>query len=250
MRKLVTISALLLLISSVKAQSFMFYRGTQPLEDNAEFTVSDYEVYFEEDDYVVLTFDSDLQLKNVTANDLQTSVTQTILEGPLDNENGYLSFCFFDCVTGNFDRTKSGVMQANSFNQGFSVTFYAFEGKYNRIKVKYEVYLTNDIGKTDKKTVTVTYIYDENSTILSNNLVFKPEFTVFQDGNQLKTLYTNDLNACLLEIYSILGNRIAQHILPSNQVTFSLPETFTKGIYICVLRNKQQVIATQKISVK
>ena len=250
MRKLLTISAMILLISSIKAQSFMFYRGTQPLEDNAEFTVSDYQVFFKEDDYVVLTFDSDLQLKNMTASNLQTSVTQTILEEPLDSENGYLSFCFFDCVTGNYDRTKTGLMQANSFNQGFSVNFYAFEGKYNRIKVKYEVYLTNDPGKTDKRTVTVTYVYNENSTILSNKPVYQPLFTVFQDGNHLKIHYTFDSNSSLLEIYNILGHRITQHILPSGQGTFSLPETFAKGIYICVLRNEKQVITTKKISIK
>jgi len=250
MRKFLILSALSMLLPTMKAQSFMFYSGTQPLEDNAEFTVSDYEVYFEEDDYTVLTFDSGLQLKNVTASDLQTSVTQTILEGPLDDENGYLSFCFFDCVTGNFDRTKSGVMSANSFNQGFSVNFYAFEGKYNRIKVRYEVYLTNDIGKTDKKTVTVTYVYDDNSTLVSNTPVFKPEFTVFQDGNQLQISYTYDSNTCQLEIYNLLGHRVAQHILPSGQGTFLLPETFVKGIYVCVLRNDKQVITTKKFSIK
>ena len=250
MRKLATISVMLLMISFIKAQSFMFYRGTQPLEDNAEFTVSTYEVYFEEGDYVVLAFESGLQLKNMTANDLQTSVSQTILEGPLDNENGYLSFCFFDCVTGNFNRIKSGLIQANNFNEGFNVNFYAFEGKYNRIKVKYEVYLSNDIGKTDKKTVTVTYVYDENSTTLSNKPFFKPEFAVFQDGNQLKIHYAFDSNTCQLEIFNLLGHRIAQHILPSGQGTFTLPETFAKGIYVCVLTSEKQVMATKKISIK
>ena len=224
-------------ITSAGAQSFMFYRGPQPLEDNAEFTVSTYEVYFEEDGYVILTLDPDLHLKNITGQDLQTTVAQTILDGPLDDEAGYLSFCFFDCVTGNLDKTKTGVMKANSFNEGFHVNFFAYQGKYNRIKVKYEVYLTNDLKKSDKKTVTVTYVYDQNSTTHSSKPDIQPKFAVFQDGNQVTINYSLLSTPCQLEIYHLMGYRIAGIKLPSNQGVFSMPEIVAKGVYICVIKS-------------
>ena len=234
----------------IKAQSFMFYKGDQPLEDNAEFTVSDYQIFLEDDDFTILSLESDLYLKNITANNAQATVVQTILEDPIDGENGYLSFCFNTCVTGNSNRTMNGEIQANSFNIGYHVNFYVYEGIFNHIKVQYDVFLTNDFSRTDKKTVTVTYLYDENSVNQLNKPEIKPGLTVFQEGNQIKFNYALDLNTCNLEIYNITGQKIAQHFLTYGYGTFSLPEILTKGIYICVVKNEKQTIAAQKFVVK
>lgn len=249
---LLILSIMLLLITSARAQSFMFYRGDQPLDDNAEFTVTNYEVFMDLGDIIVLSLEPDLHLKNITDKDVQTTVTQTILDVPLDSVNGfgYLSFCFLDCTTGNLDRTKSGIIQANSFSIGYHVNFYAYEGVYNHIKVKYEAYLANDISKTDKKTVTVTYLYNENSVTQLNRPNFNPALTIFQEGNQVKFNYVFDSNNCKLEIYNLMGQKVAQHSLTSGNGTFTLPEKLTTGIYICVVKNEKQTIATQKFIVK
>ena len=250
MRKLLILSAMLLLITTAKAQSFMFYRGDQPLEDNAEFTVSDYQVFMTVDDYTVLSLESDLQLKNTTGSDVQATVTQTILEDPLDGETGNLSFCFLDCTTGNLNRTKNGAIQANSFAPGYHANFYVYEGIYNRIKVKYEVYLSNDISRTDKKTVTVTYVYDENSITRLNTPDVKPALNVFQEGNQVKFSGAFGQGACQLEIYNLTGQKITQHFLAAGNGTFSLPEKLSKGIYLCVIKNEKQTVASQKFIVR
>ena len=172
------------------------------------------------------------------------------MEGPLDGETGYLSFCFENCYTGNVNRTMSGIMQANSFSEGYHANFYVYEGKYNRIKVKYEVYLTNDISKTDKKTVTVTYLYDENALTPVNKPDFKPALNVFQEGSRVQFNYAFDSSVYQLEIYNLTGQKMAQHLLTSGAGTFTLSERLTKGIYLCVIKNKNQTIATQKFIVK
>ena len=247
---LLILNIVCLLTTSAKSQSFMFYRGDQPLEDNAEFTVSDYEVYFATEDATVLSLESYLHLKNVTDKNVQATVTQTVLESPLNSEKGYLSFCFYDCFTGNVNRTMSGVLSANSINPGYHANFYVYEGTYNRIKVKYEVYLTGDIGKTDKKTVTVTYVYDKNSQTQVIKPNINPVFNVFREGNRMIFNYSIDSNACRLEIYNLSGQKIAQHALMSGTRTFVLPEKLTKGIYICLLKDEKKTVATQKIIVK
>jgi len=250
MKKLLIIGAMFLLITSAGAQSFVFYKGIQPLEDNAEFTVSNYQVYLEDDDYTILSLESDLSLKNIIGNDVQATVSQTILEGPFDGANGYLSFCFYDCSTGNSDKTKTGLISANSFSEGYHVNFYAYERQYNNIKVKYEVYRTNDISKTDKKTVTVTYVYDENSITRLNTSDIHPLLTVFQEGTQVKFNYGFDSNVCQLEIYNMEGQKIAQHLLTVGNGVFSLPEKLAKGVYFCLVKNEKQTVATQKFIVK
>lgn len=246
MRKLLILCVMLFIIASLKAQSFMFYKGDQPLEDNVEFTVSDFDIFMDDDDFTILSLESDLHLKNISGNDVQTTLTQTILEGPIDNESGYLSFCFLDCTTGNYNRIKTGSIPANSYSVGFHVNFYAYEGKYNNIKVKYEVYSTNDISKTDKKTVTVTYLYNENSLTLLKKPDLKPVLNVSQEENQVKINYISNSNTCQLEIYNLIGQKIAQHVLASGNGTFSLPEQLVKGVYICVLRSENKVTATKK----
>jgi len=250
MRKILILSAMFLLITSAKAQSFMFYRGDQPLEDNAEYTVSDYDVFMTGDDYVILSMESGLELKNITGNDVQATVAQTILDGPLDGENGYLSFCFQECTTGNNNKTMSGLITANSFSIGYHTNFYVYEGIYNRITVKYEVYLATGIGKPNLKTVTVTYVYDANSTAQLNKTDITPALNVFQEGDQVKINGAFGSNNCQLEVYNLMGQKLAQHLLSSADGTFSLPEKLTKGVYICVIKNGKQTAAMQKFIVK
>ena len=228
----------------------MFYKDDQPLEDNAELTVTDYEVYLLMDDYTILSLEPHLRLKNSTDKDIQTIVFQTITEEPIDGENGYLSFCFLDCTTGNANRTKSGVIKANSFAPGYHVNFYVYEGKYNRIKVRYDVYSASDAGRTDKKTVTVTYVYDEKSITRVQTPYAVPVMHIFQEGNQVKFNYAFDLNVCQLAIYNFNGQKIAQHNLMPGNSTFTLPERLAKGVYLCVLRNGQQTILNRKFIVQ
>ena len=246
---LLILGILFMLTATANAQSFMFYRGDQPLDDNAEFTVSDYEVSFvSADDVTVLSMESGLRLKNVTNKNVSATVTQTILEGPSDTKNGYLSFCFFECTTGNSNKTMSGTMPANSFSVGYHSNFYVYQGNYNRIKVKYEVYLIGN--SADKKTVTVTYAYNENSMNQLNKPDINPTFNVFQEESQMKFKYSLDSNTCQLEIYNLTGQKIAQHSLASGTGTFSLPEKLTKGIYLFVVKNEKQTLATKKFIVR
>jgi len=249
MKKVLILGILFMLITSAKAQSFMFYRGDQPLDDNAEFTVSDYKVAFvTADDFTILSMESGLELKNITNRDVQATVTQTILEAPSDALYGYLSFCFLMCTTGNSNKTMTGNLPANSFSVGYHSNFYVYQGIYNRIKVKYEVYLAGNVA--DKKTVTVTYVYDENSISQLKNPNLNPVFNVFQEGEQVKFNYSFDSNDCQLEIYNVTGQKVAQHLLTSGTDVFTLPEKLPKGIYLCTIKNRKQTVAVQKFIIK
>jgi len=335
MKRLLILSIILILTISAKAQSFMFYRGEQPLDDNAEFTVTDYQEYMKLGDITVLSLESELRLKNITDNDVQATVTQTIVENPTDFVSGSLSFCFNSCYTGNVNRTLTGTISANSFSVGYHADFYVYEGISNRIKVKYTAYILDGLAKTNLKTVTVTYayenhipvtdvtldrttasltvgntlqltaavapdnatdknvtwtssdpgtasvdesgnvtalaagtavitvttedgnktatctltVYDDNSTELAETNI-NPSFNVFQEGNQLKLNYSFDSNACQLEIYNLMGQKVAQHALASGTVTFSLPERLAKSVYICTVKNNKKTITTLKFIVK
>ena len=241
------INLLLLLITTVSAQSFMFYLNDTPLEDNAKIIVSHYDLYFSEGDITFLTLESELLLKNITNADIEATVTQTIIEEPLDGESGYLSFCLYDCTTGNANRTKSGLLKANSFNEGFHVNFYVQEGIYNCITVQYEVYRTSDLSKNDKKTVTVTYIYDHNSTNQPTVQLPHPEINIYQEGNQIR--YAHKMDICRLEIYNLAGLRMAQYTL-SSKGSFTLPENMSKGVYFFVFKTQNKPLTTRKIVIK
>lgn len=256
MKRVITLCYVLtLLIATASAQSFAFYQGDQLLEDNADITISDYYVYVEADEYMpvaILSLESELRLKNLTDDAINTSVSQTILDyQPNENEEylGYLSFCYYDCFTGNVDKTKTGMLNTG-FDEGFHLNFYTREGYYTRIKVQYVVFAANDLSKTDKKTVTIHYVYDENSMNGIHLIDSKQRIFVSQEGNQMKFHYTSDAGKLQLSIYSITGQKIAHHHLPSGDETFALPETLTKGIYIYTVEHEKGTTAAQKLIVK
>ena len=249
MKKLLLFTLCLLPLTPLVAQSFMFYRGNQPLEDNAEFAVSDYEVFFEEDDYSIFSLESGLVLKNISNTNVQATVTQTIIENALDNENGYLNFCFLSCYTGNTNRIMNGEIPANSISMGYHVNFFVYKGFYNRIKVRYEVYRTNDLSKNDKKTVTVTYVYDKNSVNKIEKTDIISKLNIFQEGSHIRFNCNFNSEKIQLEIYNLTGQRMAVHHIPSGNVSFTLPETLSKGVYFCVIRGEKLKITSKKFRV-
>ena len=248
MKKLLIINIICLLQTTLVAQSFMFYRDNQPLEDNAEFSVSNYEIFFEEDDYSIFSLESGLILKNISNKNVQATVSQTIIESALDNENGYLNFCFLSCYTGNTNRLMNGEIPANNISPGYHVNFFVYKGFYNRIKVRYEVYLTND--KNDKKTVTVTFVYDKNSVNKLEQTDIKSTLNIFQEGNQMKFNFNFNSEKIQLEIYNLTGQRLALHQIPSGNASFTLPEILSKGVYFCVIKGEKHNISSKKFRVK
>jgi hypothetical protein len=256
MKRVITLCCVLtLLTATASAQSFAFYQGDRLLEDNAEITIPNYSVYVEADEYMpvaILSIESELRLKNLTDNAISTSVSQTILDyQPSEDEEylGYLSFCYNDCFTGNVDKTKTGML-STGFDEGFHLNFCTREGYYTSIKVQYVVFAANDLSKTDKKTVTIHYVYDEKS--MNGIYPIDSEQRIFasQEGNQVKFHYASDAGRLQLSVYSITGQKIAQHPLLSGNGTFTLPESLTKGIYIYTVENEKGATAAQKLIVK
>jgi hypothetical protein len=144
----------------------------------------------------------------------------------------------------------SGEIQANSFAPGYHANFYVHERKYNSVKVRYEVFPTYDTSnKKDRKTVTVTYVYDKKSIIQFNSPDVKSALNIFQEGSRVKFNYAFNSNACQLEIYNLIGQKITSHLLTSGFGTFLLPEKLTKGVYICIIKNEKQTLALQKFIV-
>jgi hypothetical protein len=264
MKKIITLgSFMLLLASSIGAQSFAFFQGDTQLEDNAEITAS--KISIDDGDGQIPTIEgmvfleSGLRLKNISDNSISVAVSQTVITYPPMNEDGdylaFLGFCFGTCNTGNNNKTKPTasdapiILDANSFETGLHVLLYVYEGVYTSVKAKYEVFSPTDLSKTDKKTVFVTYNYNENSTGL-NDLHQEQKITALQNGTHVNFNYAFDAKNAQLEIYSITGQKIAQHYLPSGKGSFTLPEQLSKGIYVYTVKSEKEILAVQKIIVK
>jgi hypothetical protein len=254
MRKKITLLCSVLALFAVQsfAQSYAFYYNDVELEDNAEITVSRAVVDTVLEGWLVL--EPNLQLKNLTNTAMNTGISQKILEYPaLDEEDeytGYLSLCFVFCFTRNEDRTFNVVLAPNAFAEGFHSKFNVQEGVYTSAKVKYEVYAWGDIFHTDKKTITVNYVYDENSTNGLKNPAAENAISVFQEGNNITFNYALDAQPIQLDLYNISGQKIGQHLLASGNGTFTLPSTLAKGIYVYSVKNAKGMVTTNKFSVQ
>jgi hypothetical protein len=248
MKKKITLlcGVLFLIAIPTFAQSYAFYHGDTLLEDNAEITISNYS---ESDIPYTLSLESGLRLKNLTGNTVPTSLSQTVIVHPPE-DTGFLGFCFVTCTTGNNDKTKTGSLEPNSFDDIFHINFYVVENVYALAKVKYEVFRPTDLSRTDKKTVFVTYDYNQNSRTGLKNLSSENKVTVFQERNSVAFDYAFDSNTVQLEVYALTGQKIAQHLLTSGTGIFTLPENLTKGVYVCTFKSEKGIVVTQKLVVR
>jgi hypothetical protein len=247
MKKIIMLcSAIFLLVLSTKAQTFAFYKGDAPLENNAEFTVSKTSL----DEFGGLVIESGLSLKNLTHTEVNARATQTVLTTPRpSDEDGILNFCFDRCQEGNADQTQTRLIDPDFLMvpPEFHLCYFPFGENYTTVQVRYEVFPMSNIQ--DRTSVTVTYNFNQDSQTGLNSPKLTNTISAFQEGNQVKFKYGFDSEAIQLEVYDVVGHKVAHYPLDSKWV-FILPEELTKGIYIYTVRNNNKQLATHKLIVQ
>jgi hypothetical protein len=232
------------------AQTFAFLQNEKQLDNNAEITVTK---AFPSELDGELVLESELGLKNLTDNDVSARMTQTVLTG-VTIPAGNISFCFYNCVytqtsSGNTYREQDGEVGPNEIwiSPQFHLSFYVSENLYTSTKVKYEIFPLDNTD--DKTTVTIIYVYNEKSTALSH-INRQNKIITSQESNNVMFTYSFDRNNTLIEVYSAIGNRIAQHYLKSAKGVFVLPEKLPEGIYIYSIKQDNKIIVANKFIVK
>jgi hypothetical protein len=246
MKTLFTLCSIVVLFAaSASAQTFAFYSGDTPLENNTEFTVSKTSL----DEYGGLVIESGLSLKNLTNTEVQARATQTVLIAPPSEEYGVLSFCFERCIEGNVNQTQTRWIDPDFLMvpPEFHLCYFPFEENYTTLQVRYEVFPMSNIQ--DRTSVTVTYEFNKNSQSGLHSPDLTNTISAFQEGNQVKFKYLFDSEAIQLEVYNVIGHQVAHHPLDSKGV-FTLPEELTKGIYIYTVKNNNKQLATHKLIVQ
>jgi hypothetical protein len=241
MKKIIIICQLIgLLATPTFAQSFAFFKDGVQLSDNAEITIS--KTTFDEISGD-LTLESGLQVRNLSDKSIESVINQEIIESP---GAGEITFCFFTCLSVNEDRSQSATFVAKSFYAGFHLYFYVLEGAYAKAKVKYEIF--NKVSPRDKATLTITYIYDENSSGINHPTSEK--FSMYQRGRDIIFNYSPESNVDQLEIYNTTGQRIYQCHLSRDVDTITLPIALSNGMYVYCVRNDKKVLSSQKMLVR
>jgi hypothetical protein len=251
MKKIIILCSTALLFSfQTFAQTFAFLHKGKQLENNAEITVIKATPTGLEGELVL---ESELGMKNLTDNYVDTRMTQTVLTGPTFPA-GTISFCFFECMyvmTSSTDTYRESEVSGQEAvkpyevweDPRFHLSFYVSKNLYTGTKIKYEIYPIDN--PDDKTTVFITYTYNENSTALSN-INRQNKISVSQEGNDVRFTYSLGRNNSLIEIYNIIGNRVSQHRLESDKGTFVVQEKLPEGIYIYTVKQGNKIIIANK----
>jgi hypothetical protein len=240
MKKIIIFCCLLLSLISVKAQDIVFYQGDTPLPNNAEITVSKLTADEITGDF---TLETDIKVKNLSSNAIEATMSQTVITAP---SSGEISFCFFTCYNDNKDKSQIATLPANSFFSGLHLYFYITEvGKYTTAQVKYQIF--NNQSPKNMVTLTINYIYNENSTGIQKP-VLENTIDVYQSGKNTVFRFSPELEYHSLAIYTLSGQQVATYLLPSKGV-FTLPKELGKGIYIYFAKGNKGLRSAQKFIV-
>ena len=238
MKRIITIFGVITMFGgSLFAQSFAFFRHDVQLENNAEITATEFDPEgIEWGSYII---QSEVELKNLTTDEIATTLTQTVLEQP--TAPGKLEVCFGgSCrMPTNEDVTFYGNVESG-FHGGFHFAFRDLTlGEYTRIKVQYDVYPTDD--PDDKTTLIIIYDYSEVGIkeLSRNDNVF-----VYSQNGRINFKFNKFSSDMQLVMYNITGREIGTYNINSEK--FVLPETLSKGIYIYSLKEKGKVTCSGK----
>ncbi|MDR2628220.1 MAG: T9SS type A sorting domain-containing protein [Dysgonamonadaceae bacterium] len=257
MKTTILCSTLLLFACQTFAQTFAFFHKGQQLENNAEITVTK-ALPSESGVEGELVLESDLALKNLTDNYIDTTrMTQTVLTGPTFPA-GTISFCFYECEyasTSDLDTYRKvdvygiDAVRPNELWEPprFHLSFFVGENLYTSAKVRYEVFPPDN--PNDKTTVTITYDYNPRSAALSK-ISLPDKVAVSQEGDNVLFTYSLDSHPAILEVYNVIGNKLSQHPLKSAKGTLVLPGKLPQGIYLYTLKQGNHMTVARKFIVK
>jgi hypothetical protein len=233
MKKLSTFILLLFCAAgTMQAQSFAFQKNGEELPDNASYTASEVETF------PLLVIVSGLELVNKTSGTLQIEVTQTVLQAPIA-ANSWLSICFDQCFVTNESKTIQGELPVRG-NTGLHVYLNPMAGVPETVIVKYEV--TNLANPSEKKTVTVTYLY---GTVGIENGKKTTDIEFF--GKSFKYDFAS-LADRSLQIFDLTGKCVSD--IKLKRISDTVVLEFQKGIYLYRLSENGKTIKNSKFTIK
>ncbi|KAA6302238.1 MAG: hypothetical protein EZS26_001598 [Candidatus Ordinivivax streblomastigis] len=254
MKKFIILGGFLLLASQTFAQTFAFFRDGAQLANNTEITITNVVPGILDGELVL---EARLELKNMTDDYVDAKMIQTILS-EFRAPAGFISFCLDGCTTVKttelLDETKRIRQQFRSFepyqllvSPAFKLEFDVEEGGYTGATARYEIFPEDNVN--DKTTITVTYDYTENSTGLSP-VNSANQTLVRQNESGVEFIYSFDSGNHRLEVYNLLGQKVAQHNLDTHSSTFILPEKLVKGVYLYSIKEGNRIVTAQKFSIR
>jgi hypothetical protein len=73
---------------------------------------------------------------------------------------------------------------------------------------------------------------------------------VRQNESGVEFTYSFDSGNHRLEVYNLLGQKVAQHNLDTHSSTFILPEKLVKGVYLYSIKEGNRIVTAQKFSTR
>jgi hypothetical protein len=233
---------------SLFSQSFAFYLNQTKLEDNAEITVNavEYTNYGSDSSPVwYALLESNLSLVNSSAMTINAVANQIVETTPTYGE---ISFCFGNCVTTNANKTlETAIAPTNT--TALHLSFSAEKNFYTTTRVKYVV--ANKLDNSDKRTVTINYVYQESTGITPISGRVNKFFTSQYGRNIVGNYQFDSAGGKLVRIATLSGRVTEEFRLENISGKFEIPVHFSSGIYLLTVSDdKAQTVLSRKILVK
>ncbi len=233
MKKILLLSALMLSLAGLSAQSLEFVYQGKALENNAKITVTEFIV--DEDFGDEMDFDADI--RNKTDRKVILVVGKEELEIPKGSSNDFCNMinCYASELSAEYE------LEANATDDQFHGTFRPVEKSIARIK-----YFARVKGlMPDEAAVEVTFSYVPSGI----DKVGLNSLSLLQGDGRIELRYnaTEELN---LRIVSITGACVGTHRLAKNSNSLKLDNTISRGIYLLVFNSASGMQHTEKILVK
>ena len=236
MKKAFFTLALLAVVTLLSAQTMQFEHDGYVYE-NGETIISPYNEAFGE--YVL-----ELNIRNLTNDDMDIIVEQDILEGA---DGIMMQLCWGLCMVGNEHLVSNPVLVAAQTLSVDIVSLHCsfLEGETGVVKAIYHAY---DENNPDSK-ISLTVLYGQTANVAE---------TSFNLGQAYPNPATSQVNFDLqssdnveVVVYNLLGQEVKSQLVSAHQSRVNIPvDDLQAGIYFCRFTINGAVVRTEKFIVK
>ena len=193
-------------------------------------------------------FIQDMQLRNLTGQDMNILVEKEVLD---DIEGCMNYFCWGMCFSPDIIVSPNPVaVAANSVTEEGALSFHAMfdETVFGKVKVKYYAY---EERNPDQK-VSIVVVFHRSGAGIGDNAHSMTFGTAYPNpaSSQVNFDYSLDGSLCAV-VYNLLGQEVMREQLNANngRMTLSVAD-LQEGIYFCTMMVDGRAWSTQKFVVK
>jgi hypothetical protein len=221
--KKISITLLAILMVGCAHAQVSFYQDDKKLNNGDTITINDATV-INDGDYISVSMDSKLKLKNESNTASQIVCSQHVVSYTID---GVFQFCIGNCTIGTSDKTLTSnqSVAAGNFVIGFGIEYTPQYENFGKATV---TYTANLVGSTQKSKVTVIFNYQSTEGI---NTIQTSKAKVYQTAESL-ILECPTSSAKKIMIYNVSGRIIASYTLSESLKKYVLPKTEENGMYL------------------